>query len=142
VPPPAYPSQPAPSYPYGQPPSYPAPPAPSYPYGGQPAYPTQPPANYPYAPQPGYSSPQPAPPYPSQPPPSSYPYSPPPRKVHIPVQARNEAAQWLAVRGTPPLLLRATLQAYRELRCEKRDAACYLGDAELLAEMLARIEKP
>ena len=66
----------------------------------------------------------------------------PPRKLHIPTQARNEAAQWLTAGGAPPLLLRATILAYRDLCSQKRRAPCTQSDAELLAEMLERFEKP
>ena len=65
-----------------------------------------------------------------------------PRKLHIPVQVRNEAAYWLTVRGKPPLLLKATLQAYRELRRFKTGAPCTQTDAELLAELLEDTERP
>jgi hypothetical protein len=58
------------------------------------------------------------------------------------VQVRNEAAYWLTVRGTQPLLLKATLQAYREVRRPKSGAPCTLSDAELLAELLQDTEKP
>jgi hypothetical protein len=63
-----------------------------------------------------------------------------PRKVYFPIQMRNEAAQWLAERGTPPLLLRTTLAAYHELRCAEASPACALSDAELVTEVLLRSE--
>jgi hypothetical protein len=58
------------------------------------------------------------------------------------VQARNEAAQWLSLGGAPPLLLKATLLAYRENWRDKHGRPCDLSDAELLAELLTRTEKP
>lgn len=129
----------------GQPPAYPVQPQP---YQPQPQpYPYQP---QPYQPQPGYPNTYPnaaAPAYPNVPAPSPYPNATPPdssapRKLHIPVQVRNEAAHWLTVRGTPPLLLKSTLHAYREVRCGKRVPSCKLSDAELLAELLEDTEKP
>lgn len=63
-----------------------------------------------------------------------------PRKVYFPLQVRNEAAQWLAVRETQPLLLRTTLAAYRELRCAEAASACALSDAELVLEVLRHSE--
>lgn len=157
--PPGYVQPPQPAYgqpAYGQP-AYGQPqPAPAY---GQPAY-GQPAYGQPAYGQPAYGQPQPAPAYPNTQPapaypnqptypqpapayPNTQPYQPPPppRKVHIPTQARNEAAQWLITGGPPPLLLRSTLQVYRELCSEKRHARCTESDAELLAEMLERFEK-
>lgn len=64
-----------------------------------------------------------------------------PRKVYFPVQARNEAAQWLGGRGAPPLLLKAPLDAYRELLCSDGSASCSLSDADLAVEILRRTEK-
>jgi hypothetical protein len=63
-----------------------------------------------------------------------------PRKVHIPMQVRSEAVQWLAVRGTPPLLLKATLAAYREQWSAQHGKQCPLSPTELLTEILQRSE--
>ena len=82
------------------------------------------------------------------PPPPVYPAPPPtssnavPHKLHIPIQVRNEAVQWLLVRGEPPLLLKATLKAYRQLRTVRDGASPSITDAELLSELLRRTERP
>lgn len=63
------------------------------------------------------------------------------RKLIIPMQTRNEAAQWLAGGGLAPqsALLRATLSSYRrELRADGRGT---LSEQELVVRMLESSER-